>query len=183
MTEPIGIETNGVSHIALVCSDMGQTVRFYRDLLGFPLVKTLELPAGMGQHFFFDIGGGDHLAFFWFPNTPAPAPGVASAPMLPDRGELASAVGSMNHLAFNVDSDRIEEFRDRLVGAGVECTDVWNHDNSQYGLSPTVTRDVFVRSVYFQDPDGVLLELAAWTKPSFGSEDANHTPAGATNIT
>ena len=38
-----------------------------------PLIKTIELPAGMGQHFFFDCGGGDALAFFWFPDAPEPA--------------------------------------------------------------------------------------------------------------
>ena len=39
-----------------------------------PLVKTIELPFGMGQHFFFDCGGGDCLAFFWFPDAPSPSP-------------------------------------------------------------------------------------------------------------
>ena len=60
-------EIRGVNHIALVCADMARTVRFYRDVLGMPLVKTIELPGGMGQHFFFDIGNDDCLAFFWFP--------------------------------------------------------------------------------------------------------------------
>ena len=95
----LALKTNGLNHLALVCSDMARTVEFYEGLLGFPLVKTIELPVGMGQHFFFDIGGGDHLAFFWFPDAPAAAPGVASAPSLPDRGDLPSAVGSMNHVA------------------------------------------------------------------------------------
>ena len=39
--------SQGVSHIALVCSDMDATVRFYCDVLGLPLVKTIELPDGM----------------------------------------------------------------------------------------------------------------------------------------
>jgi catechol 2,3-dioxygenase-like lactoylglutathione lyase family enzyme len=37
-------EIRGVNHIALVCADMARTVRFYRDVLGMPLVKTIELP-------------------------------------------------------------------------------------------------------------------------------------------
>ncbi|MCB0987641.1 MAG: VOC family protein [Microthrixaceae bacterium] len=174
----LALKTNGLNHLALVCSDMARTVEFYEGLLGFPLVKTIELPVGMGQHFFFDIGGGDHLAFFWFPDAPAAAPGVASAPSLPDRGDLPSAVGSMNHVAFDVDADLIEEYRQRLVDAGIECTEVWNHDNSEYGLSPTVTDDVFVRSVYFFGPDGVLLELAGWTA-TFGPDDVSHPPKRA----
>jgi len=36
---------------------------------------------------------------------------------------------------------------------------------------------VYVRSVYFQDPDGILLELAAWTKDGFDASDVRHTPA------
>ena len=52
-------ELRGVNHIALVSSDMARTVRFYRDVLGMPLVKTIELPNGLGQHFFFDIGNGN----------------------------------------------------------------------------------------------------------------------------
>ena len=60
-------ELRGINHLALVCRDMEVTVDFYTNVLGMPLVKTIELPAGMGQHFFFDCGGGDCLAFFWFP--------------------------------------------------------------------------------------------------------------------
>ena len=40
--------------------------------------KTIELPAGMGKHFFFGLGNGDCLAFFWFPG--APGPGFARSP-------------------------------------------------------------------------------------------------------
>ena len=72
-------DIRGVNHLALVCKDMAKTVEFYRDVLGMPLIKTVELPAGMGQHFFFDIGGGDSLAFFWFADAPAAAPGIAAA--------------------------------------------------------------------------------------------------------
>ena len=64
-------ELGGLNHLALVCSDMERTVDFYTNVLGMPLIKTIELPNGMGQHFFFDIGNGDCIAFFWFPNAPA----------------------------------------------------------------------------------------------------------------
>ena len=70
-------ELRGVNHLALVCRDMARTVDFYANVLGMPLTKTIDLPAGMGQHFFFDIGNGDSLAFFWFPEAPERAPGVA----------------------------------------------------------------------------------------------------------
>ena len=56
-------DVTGINHLALVCRDMERTVDFYTNVLGFPLIKTLELPMEMGQHFFFDIGNGDSLAF------------------------------------------------------------------------------------------------------------------------
>src|SRR5438067_9692961 len=106
MTGPTGpnpeFELRGVHHLALVCRDMQRTVDFYSGVLGMPLVKTIELPAGMGQHFFFDCGGGDCLAFFWFPDAPAAAPGIASAKGRPDTAELQTAIASMNHVAFAV---------------------------------------------------------------------------------
>ena len=70
-------ELRGINHLALVCRDMERTVDFYTNVLGMPLVKTIELPAGMGQHFFFDCGGGDCLAFFWFPTPPTAYPASA----------------------------------------------------------------------------------------------------------
>ena len=79
----------GINHLALVCRDMQQTVDFYEGVLGFPLVKTIELPGDMGQHFFFDIGNGDCLAFFNFPNAPEPAPGIAS----PDPNTVLRSIG------------------------------------------------------------------------------------------
>ena len=169
-------ELRGVNHLALVSSDMARTVAFYEGVLGMPLVKTIELPAGMGQHFFFDCGGGDMLAFFWFPDAPDAAPGVAAPAARPDTGDLTSAIGSMNHVAFDVAPERIEEYRDRLVAAGVPCSEIANHDDSGWGISKTMHPGVFVRSVYFQDPDGILLELAATTR-AFTPDDVRHPPA------
>jgi catechol 2,3-dioxygenase-like lactoylglutathione lyase family enzyme len=168
----------GVNHLALVCRDMERTVAFYRDVLGMPLVKTIELPAGMGQHFFFDCGGGDCLAFFWFPDAPDGVPGLSAPAGRPDQGSITSAVGSMNHVAFTVPADRIEKYRDRLVAAGVDCTEVANHDDSEWGIADALHPGVFIRSVYFRDPDGILLELACWTRP-LEEGDVRHAPAKA----
>ena len=171
-------EFGGINHLALVCRDMARTVDFYTNVLGMPLIKTIELPAGMGQHFFFDCGGGDSLAFFWFPDAPEPVPGIAAPTGRPDQGSLTSAIGSMNHVAFSVPPEQIDEYRDRLVEAGVACTEVANHDDSEWGLADQVHPGVFVRSVYFQDPDGILLELACWTR-LLREDDVRHRPARA----
>lgn len=169
---------NGINHLALVCKDMQRTVDFYQGVLGMPLIKTIELPAGMGQHFFFDCGGDDCIAFFWFPDAPPAAPGIASPSAFPGKGELATAHGSMNHVAFNVPPERIESLRDQLIEHGIECTTVFNHDDSEWQVSEDVHEGVFVRSVYFFDPDGVLLEFACWTR-EFGPADIAHAPARA----
>ena len=171
----------GVNHLALVCSDMSRTVHFYRDVLGMPLVKTIELPAGMGQHFFFDCGNGDSLAFFWFPNAPEAVPGVTAPSARPDNGEILSAIGSMNHVAFNVPLEAIDAYAERLRDAGVECSEVVNHDDSEWGVSKEMHPGVFVRSIYFQDPDGILLEFAAWTRV-LNESDVTHEPAGASTV-
>ena len=59
-----------------------------------PLIKTVELPGGMGQHFFFDCGGGNALAFFWFPDAPAKVPGLTHPGAMPGLGDISSAVAS-----------------------------------------------------------------------------------------
>ncbi|MEZ5207714.1 MAG: VOC family protein [Acidimicrobiales bacterium] len=175
--EPL-LPARGINHLALVCSDMAETVAFYQGLLGFPLVKTVELPAGMGQHFFFDIGGGDQLAFFWFPGAPAPVPGISAPAARPDIGDLVSAVGSMNHVAFDVPADQIDAIRTRLIEAGIECSELVYHDDSEWTVSKTLHEGCFVASVYFFGPDGVLLELASWTR-DLRPDDVRHAPATA----
>ena len=171
-------ELQGINHLALVCRDMARTVEFYTEVLGMPLVKTIELPFGMGQHFFFDVGNGDCLAFFWFPDAPEPAPGVAAPRTVPSGGELVTAIGSMNHVAFNVPADRIDQYLDKLRAKGIEAADIMNHDDSEFGVSKEPHEGTFVRSIYFFDPDGILLEFAAWTRP-LGDGDVRHAPARA----
>src|SRR5512138_2642459 len=58
----------GVHHMALICADPETTIGFYQGLLGFPLVELFENRDYPGSsHFFFDIGAGNMLAFFDFP--------------------------------------------------------------------------------------------------------------------
>jgi len=171
-------ELRGVNHVALVCSDMARTVEFYTGVMGMPLVKTLNIPGG-GQHFFFDIGNGDSLAFFWFPGAPDAAPGVAAAANVPGAGNIVSAHGSMNHIAFDVPLERFEEYRQRLIDKGVEVSAIYDHDDSVSTVAKEFHPGVFVRSVYFRDPDGVLLELAAWTRSMNQEGDVVHDPLDA----
>lgn len=173
-------ELSGINHLALVCKDMARTVDFYTNVLGMPLVKTIDLPMGMGQHFFFDCGGGDCVAFFWFPNAPEAAPGISSAAVLPGKGDLATAHGSMNHVAFNVPAERFEEYAAKLEAAGVETSEISNHDDSEWTVSKEMHEGVYIRSVYFFDPDGILLEFACWTRV-LSEQDILVVPAAAIN--
>lgn len=164
----------GINHIALVCRDMQETVDFYTGMLGMPLIKTVQLPDG-GQHFFFDCGGGSSVAFFWWKDAPAMAPGIASVKDFPY--DAKTAVGSMNHLAFHMDEADLDAALDKLEVAGVAHTHaVVNHDDSAGGVAREMHDGVFVRSVYFTDPNGIMMEFAAFTR-EFTADDVRHEPA------
>lgn len=168
------LKTAGINHIALVCRDMKETVQFYTEILNMPLIKTVQLPDD-GQHFFFDCGGGASVAFFWWKDGPPAAPGIASVESFPDKAK--TAVGSMNHLAFDMEESELEAALDRLREQGVPHTPtIINHDDSPFGIAREKHEGVFVRSVYFKDPNGIMLEFAAYTK-EFGPEDVRHEPA------
>ncbi|WTW92338.1 VOC family protein [Streptomycetaceae bacterium NBC_01309] len=166
----------GVNHLALVCSDMRRTVDFYSGVLGMRLAKTVDLPGGAGQHFFFDMGGGNYLAFFWFADAPDAVPGVSTAAAMPGIGDFRTAVGSMNHLAVSVPEERFLEYRAKLRGKGVRVGPIIDHDDSPLGFSPELHDGTFVRSFYFQDPDGILLEFACWRREIGREGDVVHEP-------
>jgi catechol 2,3-dioxygenase-like lactoylglutathione lyase family enzyme len=170
------MELKGVNHLALVCRDMEETIRFYTQVLGMKLVKTVALPDG-GQHFFLDCGGGAMVAFFWWADVPPAAPGVASVKHFPR--DTKTAVGSMNHIAFSVPEELMEGYLERLSKEGVlSIPAIVNHDDSEYGVSAEQHPGVFVRSIYFTDPNGIMLELAAFTR-EFTDEDVRHKAASA----
>ncbi len=171
-------ELSGINHVALVCSDMAATVDFYSNVLGMPLIKSLDLPGDQGQHFFFDAGNGDCVAFFWFADAPDRVPGLSSPAAIPGIGDITSAVSTMNHLAFHVPAENFEAYRQRLKDKGVRVGPVLNHDESAIQVSATMHSGVFVRSFYFQDPDGITLEFACWVK-EFDEADARAVPKTA----
>lgn len=188
-------ELRGINHLALVARDMAETVAWYEDVLGMKLVKTLEYPNG-GQHFFLDMGNGvDGIAFFWFPDAPEGTPGESLHPTFDDRMRLIgdggggmTAIGTTNHIAFDVAPDKIDEYLVRLRAKGVAVTAITNHSNSLHGKHKadydpaTDGGDVFVRSLYFKDPNGTLLEFACWTT-TFDESDVAHAPKTAADRT
>lgn len=174
-------DIQGVNHFALVCKDMKKTVDFYQGVLGMPLIKTCDLPFGLGQHFFFDIGRGASLAFFWFPEAPAAIEGVTvTRTLMGKMGDVTTAVGSLNHVAFNVDSKRLVEYKAKLEAAGVEVAGTVHHDDTDMGVSlGEPHKSNWVSSIYFKDPDGIQLEFAGWTRPMTAADVAHEAATEA----
>ncbi|WP_191989203.1 VOC family protein [Mycobacteroides salmoniphilum] len=175
-------EFGGFNHVALVCSDMARTVDFYTNVLGMPLIKSLDLPMGQGQHFFFDAGSGDSLAFFWFKDAPDGVPGISAPAAIPGIGDIVSAVSSMNHISLHVPAEKFDEYRVKLKAKGVRVGPILNHDESEFQVSKELHPGVYVRSFYFLDPDGVTLEFACWTK-EFSAADVRVAPKTAAERT
>ena len=97
----------GVHHVALLSSDVERTVRFYQDLLEFPLTDMFENRDYQGStHFFFDIGHGNALAFFDLPGL--------------DLGPYAEVLGGLHHLAISVEPERWAHLKAKLDEAGIE---------------------------------------------------------------
>lgn len=177
------IDIRGVNHIAMVCKDMQKTVDFYTNILGMPLVKTCDLPGGMGQHFFFDMGNGASMAFFWFPDAEEVEPGITVPGSLMgqnilDQTSVTTAIGSMNHVAFDVDYKRLPEYKKMLEDAGVDVSPILHHDDGEQGFDFENEHETrWVSSIYFQDPDGIQLEFAGWVRNMNTAIDATHEPA------
>jgi catechol 2,3-dioxygenase-like lactoylglutathione lyase family enzyme len=97
----------GVHHVALLSSDVRRTIEFYQGVLEFPLTEIFENRDYQGSnHFFFDIGNGNLLAFFDFPGL--------------DLGPYAEVLGGLHHVAISVEPEQWERLRGRLDEAGVE---------------------------------------------------------------
>ena len=112
-------------HVALLCAEVERTIRFYQDLLGFPLTDLFENRDYAGStHFFFDIGHGNALAFFDLPGL--------------DLGPYAEVLGGLHHLAISVTPAEWEAARERLIAAGV-AVDVVS-GSSMYFRDPDGTR-------------------------------------------
>ena len=121
----------GVHHLALICRDPEETIKFYQEFLGFPLVELVENRDYKGSsHFFFDIGNHNLLGFFDFPGHQHP--------------DWMETIGGVQHLAISVSPEQFDAAKKKLDAAGMEY------------LGPD--RGV-EESMYFRDPNGVGLEL------------------------
>jgi catechol 2,3-dioxygenase-like lactoylglutathione lyase family enzyme len=136
------MKLSGMHHVAYRCKDAKQTVEWYQKYLNMNFVLAIaenQVPSTKApdpyMHLFMDAGGGNILAFFEIPNSP---------PM----GRDANTPAWVQHIAFKVDSlQDLEEAKQRLEADGIEVIGPTDH--------------TIFKSIYFHDPNGHRLELAA----------------------
>lgn len=153
-------------HIALACKDLEKTHEFYHDVLGLPLVHT-EMDAGPHggyvKHVFYDLGDGSCIAFFDLHGVGEP-PDFSAA--------ISTGLGLpswVNHLALRADAARAAEAKERATAGGVEVTMELDHG--------------WCKSVYFTDPNGILVEFCVDSPGFVPNEDEalrllHSTPGG-----
>ena len=96
----------GIHHLALLSSDVEQTIQFYQGLLEFPLTNMWENRDYQGStHFFFDVGNDTALAFFDLPGL--------------DLGPYKEVLGGLHHLAIAVEPTKWQHLKDKLDAANV----------------------------------------------------------------
>lgn len=127
----------GLHHITAMASDIERTSSFYTEILGLRLVKrTLNFDNPEAPHYYFaaqDGHPGSVITYFGYDPTKM------------RRGQLGR--GLTHHFAFEVENDEAQQaWRERLIAFGLRPT-------------PILDRSYF-HSIYFQDPDGHILEIA-----------------------
>jgi catechol 2,3-dioxygenase-like lactoylglutathione lyase family enzyme len=138
------LRLNGVDHSARPTWKLRETVEFYRDKLGLPLVHAITAK-GWGRakephadfiHFFFDAGKGCTIAFFYYIGTKQPPE------LMVPRGYMAMA----NHTAWSVETEAdLLAWQARLEAAGVQVSQFIKHE--------------ILESIYFRDPNFYPLEI------------------------
>jgi catechol 2,3-dioxygenase-like lactoylglutathione lyase family enzyme len=129
---------NKLHHNAYRCRDSEETRRFYEDFLGMPLSAAYQIgQTKTGRdtralHTFFALRDGSYLAFFEVPDAPFD---------FSDRHDFDL------HIALEVTPDHLEAMLDKGKTAGIECRGPSDHG--------------FIRSIYFRDPNGYVIELTA----------------------
>jgi catechol 2,3-dioxygenase-like lactoylglutathione lyase family enzyme len=131
-----------IHHVAYRCKDAKETVRWYEKHLGMKFVLAIaenEVPSTKApdpyMHVFLDAGNGNILAFFELPTRP-------------EMGRDPNTPEWVQHLALKVDSmDTLLATKAKLEAAGIEVLGPTNH--------------TLFKSIYFFDPNGHRLELAA----------------------
>lgn len=142
MSHPI--QLSGFHHVAYRCKDAKETVEFYQNVLGmdFQLAIAEDHVPSTGaydpyMHIFMDAGNGNVLAFFELPEQP-------------DMDRDQNTPKWVQHIAMKLDNlDALHAAKKSIESHGIEVIGPTNHG--------------IFKSIYFFDPNGHRLELAANT--------------------
>jgi catechol 2,3-dioxygenase-like lactoylglutathione lyase family enzyme len=150
------MQLRGVDHTARPTWKLKETVEFYREVLGLPLIHTISA-RGWGPkthpdflHFFFDSGKGSAIAFFYYLGSEMPP---AMQQRGPDQAPIPEDhVFDGTHTGWLVDSvEELRAWKQRLESKGVQ-------------VSAETTHEV-LESIYFRDPNGYLVEITRKLRP------------------
>lgn len=125
------VSTAGVHHLALICSDIEATIRFYTEVLNMRLNRIIpNRDEPTSTHIFLDMGGGNQLAFFDFPQLGAE--------------RTVRGVGSMHHVAIKAGADQYQAIKRTLEERNIPYA---AHGSDVEG------------SMYLRDPDDIMVEI------------------------
>jgi catechol 2,3-dioxygenase-like lactoylglutathione lyase family enzyme len=128
----------GLHHNAYRCRDSEETRKFYEDFLGLPLTHAFEIKESKtgrstkALHSFYALDDGSCLAFFEVPDVPF---------------DFKDQHDYDLHIALEVDAANLEPMLEKGKAAGIDSRGIADHG--------------FVDSIYFRDPNGYVIELAA----------------------
>lgn len=142
------IQSQGVHHITLVGADRQTSIDFWEGVLGMPFVfEQPNLDKGEESHLYFDPGDGRLITVFTKEDRPV------------DPARTATDPGCVHHLALAVSQATFAQTVERLQERGIEHSGVKDRG--------------FMDSIYFNDPLGLLIELASYRfEPPAGSTHA-----------
>jgi catechol 2,3-dioxygenase-like lactoylglutathione lyase family enzyme len=141
------IQTQGVHHITLTGADRQTSIDFWEGVLGMPFVFEQPNLDNEGEsHLYFDPGDGRLITVFTDEGRTS----------TPDR--TPTDPGCVHHLAFAVSQATWNQAKARL---------------EERGIDPALRDRGFMDSMYFEDPMGLLIELASYRfEPPAGSNHA-----------
>jgi catechol 2,3-dioxygenase-like lactoylglutathione lyase family enzyme len=131
------LQSQGVHHITIVGADRQTSIDFWEGVLGMPFVfEQPNLDNASESHLYFDPGDGRLITIF------------TNEERTPDPTRTPIDPGCVHHLAFAVSQASFMQAVERLDARGI------NHSG--------VKDRGFMDSIYFEDPLGLLIELASY---------------------
>jgi catechol 2,3-dioxygenase-like lactoylglutathione lyase family enzyme len=131
------LQSQGVHHITIVGADRQTSIEFWEGVLGMPFVfeqPNLDRPSE--SHLYFDPGDGRLITIF------------TNEERTPDPQRTATDTGCVHHLAFSTSQATFRQAVERLDERGIRHSGVKDRG--------------FMDSIYFEDPLGLLIELASY---------------------